>query len=306
MIAVSTYALFVQAFEAFLALPRERLLRELELTQARRREQGRATSLCLTPEGFTLDESLPASLSTHSTRMIAVPFPDTDDVEALVTRLIQQVSCCLGDHFTTLWRQSSRAGGREQAEERAGAAHNNEPEAADELNAGRLYLPTALLEKVYPTWPRYSYRLTIRARQLTHAEEVPPLDGVSEAFRIYSLTPLAHGEPGDYRCLGLRGERFFAPRRLFEGVFQATGAPDGEDGFAPYTNRRAHTVQAVQIPFPFLVQGTMGRKDRPGQPNDFLFRSWFTTWDLMDELTFALIYRYSLKYPDERQPGSTG
>lgn len=294
MNAESTYALFVQAFEAFLALPRDQLLHELELAQARRREQGRGTSLCLTSDGFTLGASLPATLSTHSARMIAVPFPDTDDVEALVTRLIRQVSCCLGNHFTTLWRQSPGTDLREQAEERAEATHNNEPTAADARSAGRLYLTTTLLEKVYPTWPRYTYRLTIRARQITQAEEVPPLDGVSEAFRIYSLTPLAHGEPSDYRCIGVRGEHFFAPRRLFEGVFQAADAPDAEDGFAPYTNRRAHSVQAVQIPFPFLLQGTMGRKDRPGQLNDYLFRTWFTTWDLMDEQTFSLIYRYTL------------
>jgi hypothetical protein len=122
---------------------------------------------------------------------------------------------------------------------------------------------------------------------------VPPLDRVSEAFRTYSLIPRAHGDPGDYRCLGIHGAQFFAPRQAFEQAFTPTDAPEAEDGYALYTNRATHAIQAVQIPFPFLVQGTMGRKDQPGRACDFLFRTWFSTWDVIDEETFTHIYRYS-------------
>jgi hypothetical protein len=127
---------------------------------------------------------------------------------------------------------------------------------------------------------------------LTRPDEVPPLDQVSEAFRVYSLIPRASGAVGDYRCIGIRGEQFFVPRRAFEQAFARTDAQESEDGYALYTNRSTHSVQAVQIPFPFLVQGTMGRKDQPGRACDYLFRTWFTTWDVMDEETFTHLYQY--------------
>jgi hypothetical protein len=292
-----SYEPFVQAFEAFLALPRERLLSELARAQTRRREQRCGTTLCLYANRFTIDESLPAGLSTHCARMIAVPFADTDDVEVLIAHLIQQVSLCLGDHFTMLWRSVSRDDGH-----RGGTVHQATEDSSvfagatpvGEQGAGSIYLSTALLEKVCATWPHYSYRLTIQAVPLTRPDEVPPLDQVSEAFRVYSLIPRASGAAGDYRCIGIRGECFFVPRRPFELAFARTDAQASEEGYAVYTNRATHTVRAVQIPFPFLVQGTMGRKDRPGQATDYLFRTWFTTWDIMDAETFSHIYQYSV------------
>jgi len=65
MHSVSSYEQFVQAFEAFLALPRELLMNELAHAQTRRREQRCGTALCLAANRFTLDERLPAGLSMH-------------------------------------------------------------------------------------------------------------------------------------------------------------------------------------------------------------------------------------------------